>query len=69
VCLDLCLVAPWIMRRAARYSSATQNTGCSLVPLLHRFRRLTVRYERRAALPQAFHSLGCALLCWQALQR
>jgi IS5 family transposase len=36
---------------------------------LNRFRRLTVRYERRADLHQAFLSLGCALLYWQALNR
>ena len=36
---------------------------------LNRFRRLTVRYERRADLHQAFLSLGCALICWQALTR
>jgi transposase len=31
---------------------------------LHRFRRLTVRYERRADIHQAFLTLGCALICW-----
>jgi IS5 family transposase len=36
---------------------------------LARFRRLTVRYERRADLHQAFLSLGCSLICWQALNR
>ena len=36
---------------------------------LNRFRRLTVRYERRADLHQAFLSLGCALICWRFLTR
>ena len=36
---------------------------------LHRFRRLLVRYERRADIHQAFLTLGCALLCWNAIQR
>lgn len=36
---------------------------------LNRFRRLKVRYERRADIHQAFLSFGCALLCWAALQR
>jgi IS5 family transposase len=36
---------------------------------LTRFRRLTIRYERRAAIHQAFLSLGCALICWQALNQ
>jgi IS5 family transposase len=36
---------------------------------LNRFRRLTVRYERRADIHQAFLSLGCALICWHVLDR
>lgn len=36
---------------------------------LNRFRRLTVRYEQRANVHQAFLSLSCALICWQALNR
>ncbi|CAA9555713.1 MAG: Mobile element protein [uncultured Thermomicrobiales bacterium] len=34
---------------------------------LNRFRRLTVRYERRADIHRAFLPLGCALICWTAL--
>ena len=34
---------------------------------LHRYRRLLVRYERRADTHQAFLSLGCALICWRLL--
>jgi transposase len=36
---------------------------------LNRFRRLTVRYERRADIHQAFLSLGCALICWNYLDK
>jgi transposase len=36
---------------------------------LNRYRRLKVRYERRADIHQAFLSLGCALVCWNFLQR
>jgi IS5 family transposase len=36
---------------------------------LNRYRRLTLRYERRADIHQAFLSLGCSLICWQALNR
>jgi transposase len=35
---------------------------------LSRFRRLTMRYERRADIHQAFLTLGCALICLNALQ-
>ena len=36
---------------------------------LHRNRRLLVRYERDPALHDAFLDLGCALICWQFLER
>ena len=35
---------------------------------LNRYRRLTVRYERRADIHQAFLTLGCCLICFNALQ-
>lgn len=34
---------------------------------LARFRRLTIRYERRADIHEAFLHLGCALICFNAL--
>ena len=34
---------------------------------LNRYRRLTIRYERRADLHQAFLTLGCALICFNHL--
>ena len=36
---------------------------------LNRFRRLTVRYERRCDLHVAFVTLVCCLICWRAVQR
>lgn len=36
---------------------------------LHQFRRLRVRYERRADIHEAFMALGCALICWNTLKR
>lgn len=36
---------------------------------LARFRRLTVRYERRADMHEAFLFLGCSLLCLKRLER
>ena len=32
---------------------------------LNRYRRLKVRYERRADIHQAFLDLGCTLICWR----
>ena len=34
---------------------------------LHQFRRLRVRYERRADIHQAFLSLGCIFICFRTL--
>jgi transposase len=36
---------------------------------LARYRRLTVRYERRADIHQAFLTLGCCLICFTTLQK
>ncbi len=36
---------------------------------LNRYRRLKVRYEKRADIHQAFLSLACALVCWNFVQR
>jgi transposase len=36
---------------------------------LAQFRRLTVRYERRQDMHEAFTSLGCSLICFKAIER
>jgi transposase len=36
---------------------------------LSQFSRLTIRYERRADIHEAFLTLGCVLICWNYLQR
>ena len=33
------------------------------------FRRLRVRYDKRADIHAAFLSLGCTLICWQSLRK
>ena len=35
---------------------------------LHQFRRLRIRYERRADIHDAFLSIGCSLICWRYLK-
>ena len=35
---------------------------------LNQFRRLRVRYEKRADIHEAFLALGCALICWRFLR-
>jgi transposase len=36
---------------------------------LNQFRRLRVRYDKRADIHEAFLSLGCALICWRSLRQ
>jgi transposase len=36
---------------------------------LNRFRRLKVRYERRADIYEAFLKIGCALICLNFIER
>lgn len=51
--------------RLGRYRWVVERT----LAWLNRYRRLTVRYERQASIHLAFLTLGCALTCWQALNR
>ncbi|WP_323188053.1 IS5 family transposase [Streptomyces sp. NBC_01264] len=37
--------------------------------LLHQFKRLAVRWERRTELHNAFVSLACSLICWRRLNK
>ncbi|KYG51982.1 transposase [Streptomyces sp. WAC04657] len=37
--------------------------------LLHQFKRLAVRRERRTELHGAFVSLACSLICWRRLKK
>jgi hypothetical protein len=37
--------------------------------LLHQFKRLAIRWERRLDLHDAFVSLACGLICWRRLPR
>jgi hypothetical protein len=36
---------------------------------LNQFRRLRLRYDKRADIHEAFLSLGCAWICWQSLRK
>ena len=51
-------------KRLGRYRWVVERT----LAWLNQFRRLTVRYERRAPIHQAFLDLGCALICWNFLR-
>jgi transposase len=45
--------------RLGRYRWVVERT----LAWLSKYRRLTIRYERRADIHQAFLSLGCSLIC------
>ena len=51
--------------RLGRYRWVVERT----LSWLNRYRRLKVRYERRADVHQGFLELGCALICWNYVQR
>ena len=61
-------------RIARKGIDSSERLGCHrwvierTLAWLNRYRRLTVRYERRADLHQAFLTLGCALICFHALE-
>jgi transposase len=35
------------------------------VALLHQFRRLRTRFDKRADIHKAFMDLGCSMICWR----
>ena len=39
------------------------------IALLHQFRRLRTRFDRRDDVHEAFMTLGCAMICWRRLHR
>jgi IS5 family transposase len=49
--------------RLGRYRWVVERT----ISWLNRFRRLRIRYERRADIHLAFLHIGCALICWNFL--
>jgi len=62
-------------RIARRRVDSSEKLGCHrwVVERTHSwlngFRRLKIRYERKAAMHQALLSLGCALICFRTWQR
>lgn len=37
------------------------------IALLHQFRRLRTRFDRRADVHESFLAIGCAMICWRRL--
>ena len=63
-------IVPWLAKRNTEHGSGLGRWRWVVertFAWLNQFRRLRVRYEKRADIHEAFLSLGCALLCWRSL--
>jgi transposase len=63
-------IKPVIARKQTRHGSGLGRIRWVVertFAWLHQFRRLLVRYERRAEIHEAFLALGCSLICWRRL--
>jgi transposase len=64
-------VKPIIARRATEHGSGLGRMRWSVertFAMLHQFRRLRIRRERRPELHQAFMHLACAFICQRFLR-
>lgn len=63
-------ITPVIARRRTKHGSGLGVTRWVVERThawLHQFRRLRVRFERRADIHEAFLKLACCLICWRFL--
>lgn len=64
-------IEPVLAKRNTEHGSGLGKTRWVVertLAWLHQFRRLRVRYERRADIHEAFLSIGCLLICFNTLQ-
>lgn len=64
-------ITPVLAKRGTRHGSGLGKTRWVVergLSWLHQFRRLRVRWERRADIHEAFMLLGCILICHRALR-
>jgi len=64
-------ICPLIAKRRTGHGShlgATRWVVERTIAWLHQFRRLRVRYERRADIHEGFLKLACAMICWKTLR-
>lgn len=63
-------IHPLLAKRRTPHGSGLGETRWVVertIAWLHQFRRLRIRYERRAEIHEAFLTLGCAVICWRML--
>jgi len=64
-------IDPWLAKRNTEHGSGLGRWRWVVertFAWLNQFRRLRVRYEKRADIHEAFLSLACALICWHFLR-
>src|ERR1039458_4966282 len=64
-------IVPWLAKRNTEHGSGLGRWRWGVggnFAWLNQFRRLRVRYEKRADIHEAFLSLACALICWSPLE-
>jgi transposase len=62
---------PWLAKRNTEHGSGLGQRRWVVEQTfawLNQFRRLRIRYEKRANIHEAFLSLGCALICCRFLR-
>ena len=65
-------IEPVIARRNTAHGSGLGQFRWPVertISWLHQFRRLRIRWERRADIHAAFLRLGCAIICWRMLHQ
>ena len=63
-------IEPHLARRRTEHGSGLgkyRRVVERTISWLHQFRRLRVRYDRRADIHEAFLTLGCVMICWNLL--
>jgi transposase len=69
--LRACRILPLLAKRNTEHGSGLGRWRWVVertFAWLNQFRRLRVRYEKRADIHEAFLALACALLCWNVLR-
>jgi transposase len=64
-------IVPWLAKRNTEHGSGLGRWRWVVertFAWLNQFRRLRVRYEKRADIHEALLSLGCTLICWRFLR-
>ena len=63
-------IVPWLARRNTEHGSGLGRWRWVVertFAWVNQFRRLRIRYEKRADIHEALLALGCILICWRFL--